>query len=74
MKAAGKCALDPGANRKPQQAAEQEGEARQKTLFSRINWAPYLGWLGAKRHWVQGPRVITSRIELENKEEEKLGR
>lgn len=27
VKAAGKCALDPGANRKPQQAAEQEGEA-----------------------------------------------
>lgn len=30
VKAAGKCALDPGANRKPQQAAEQEGEARDK--------------------------------------------
>lgn len=43
-------------------------------LFSRINWAPYLGWLGVKRHWVQGPHVITSRTELENEEEEKLGR
>lgn len=34
VKAAGKCALDPGANRKPQQAAEQEGEARQKCCLA----------------------------------------
>lgn len=34
VKAAGKCALDPGANRKPQQAAEQKGEARQKCCLA----------------------------------------
>lgn len=42
VKAADKRARAPGANRKPQLSAEEEGGAA-KMLFSRINWAPCLG-------------------------------
>lgn len=71
MKAADKCALDPGANRKPEQAAEQEGDMT-KMLFSRTNWAPYLEWFGVKKKTLGARTSCNCVLSRAREWEEKL--